>query len=329
MGRLELLLLRVQDGVATSAEQREFEALGGSDAAQEWASIRAQLRAAVDAPVDVGPEVLAALEEPAWASALREAVAGPVDVTDAVMSELDEPAWGADLKALLAEPVDVVDAVLSEIDTLPARELMAYGDGETAPALRAATAGRLLRDAEARAALTAQAELGAELRSAVARGGELDVWNEVAAAIGADPHHVEGWEATASELRRAVAVPVDVAPAVMAAVDPARRSLPRWASLGAPLGLMAAAAAALLAVVFTGPVDGARVGGALVTTPAVPPVVVAELALAAVNDVQVEDIQTTGDMVAQVVQFDDGGPTFIILDDPDGAHDVGSPGASL
>lgn len=296
LGRLEVLLLRVHDGLASPEECAELAALGGAvGPVGDWEVLGDSLRSLVDLPpVDLADEVLAGVETPAWSEALRAAVMHPVDVTDAVMAG---------------------------IEALPELERMAFGDGELTGREQAEAAGRFLRDAASRAALAAYAGTGAELREAVGGGGDVDVWNDVAAAIGAAPVEVEGWEQTASQLRASVAAraPIDVADIVMRHIQPAVRRMPLWASLGG-VGALAAAAAALLAIFVAPSAPSSRLGAELSAS---------SFLLAAVNDAQVEDIATAGDMVAQVVQFDDGGPTFIILDDPDGVHDPDAAGAPL
>ena len=301
MGRLEHLLMRVHDGVATPEEGVEFEAMGGADAAREWASVRAQLGAAV---------------------------LGSVDVADDVMELLVEPAYAADLRAGLMVPIDVSDAVMEALSDLPGMERMAFADGESDPSRRAEQANRFLRDGDARAAMAEQAQLGSELRAALAVDAGIDVWGAIAGSIGADGDEadVPGWNQTAAVLREAVGArsAIDLADAVMARVaPPVRRPVPMWASLGIPAGLMAAAAAALIALVTGGPPSGPDYTADVRHTVGI------DLLLASTNDARVEDIQTAGDLVAQVVRFDDDGPTFIILDDPDDAPAVDSPGAPL
>ena len=41
--------------------------------------------------------------------------------------------------------------------------------------------------------------------------------------------------------------------------------------------------------------------------------------LATVNDAQVEEVSAPQDVVVQVMQFEEGGPTFILVDDPSGS----------
>ncbi len=300
MGRLEHLLMRVHDGVATPAEREEFEAMGGADATRAWDSMRAQLVAAVH---------------------------GSVDVADDVMDLLQEPDFAGELRAAVSAPIDVADAVMDGIGDLAAMDCMAFADGEGDPSLRAERANRFLRDPAARAAMANQDGLGAELRDAVAAGAEVDLWSTIAGHIGADPGSDElpGWDRTAAALRAAVDArrPIDVADAVMGRIaPPVRRRMPAWASFGVPVGLMAAAAAALIAILLPAPTEQGEFTADIRQT------VGLNLLLAPLNDAQVEDIQTAENTVAQVVRFDDGGPTFIILDDGV-ASDVGAPGAPL
>jgi anti-sigma factor RsiW len=286
--RLEELLMRALDGEATAAERAEL--LSHADAEPRLAALeelRAALREAltVPGPVDLAADVLAALEaDAAWSpfgAALREAVRPPplLDLADGVMAELD------------------------------AQELSAYFDGELPPERNAAVAGRLLRDPTARATLAGYASVGEGLRDTTA--GEVDVWPAVAEGIGVEADAVPGWDGVANDLRAAFAAlpAVDVAGAVMAAIEPPRVRMPLWASLGGPLLGFAMAAALLFAVMIP---DSAKLGPA---NPAGLTASVADLRLGAVNDAQVEDISAPQDVVVQVMQFEDGGPTFILVDD--------------
>ncbi len=184
---------------------------------------------------------------------------------------------------------------------------------------------------------------GASLRDALSSVGALpiDVADDVMRALAEEA----AFAPQAALLRTAFApapmhVPFDVSDAVMAAITgaaaqnrasnlislpapsaartPAR--IPLWASLGAPLVGMLAAAAILFAVVPATPPtvpapevavgidDG--IGGGIVGTESV-----AALRLGARNDAQVEDIRAGNDAVVQVMQFEEGGPTFILIDD--------------
>lgn len=286
--------MRAHDGGASEEERAELTALGGESTLASFQEIR---------------------------EALRAECAGPVDIADEVLLLLEEPSWAADLRAAVGSPVAVTDSVMASLDDLPALEISAFADGEIAAAGRATVASRLLRDPKAREAIADQAELGSALRDAIRADGEIDVWNAVAAKIGADPDHLDGWESVAADLREAIsAVPgVDIAASVMSRIAPAPRALPRWAALGVPAGMLAMAAAVLLTVMIAVP-------GAPTMTAQLPRPGLADLQLATENDAQVEDILTEVGRVAQVVQFEEGGPTFILIDDPEG--DPGS-GASL
>ncbi len=331
--RHELLLLRALDGEATAEERAELR--GWADAEPRlaaWEALRSELRAALryDGPVDVAADVLAALDEESWSpigAELRAAFS--VDLADVVLAALPGevvPLSGApdgwdDTSALVrgaltpahAAPA-VADEVLAAIGNLDAPA----GWDRTSEALRAA-----LTDAAAVAA--------------------LDVWPEVAAHLDALPHDAapEAWDATARALHGALtpAGSIDVAPAVMEGI--ATRGTLRVIRGGAgPVGesaeglasaergsggarrrfaLVAAtacalAAAALLAVRVGTPTEapGASVAaveaGAVAASPVARP-------LAERNDATVEDLTTAGTVTAQVMQFEEGGPTIIFVNE--------------
>ncbi len=357
--RFEDLLTRAFDGEITPAERAELDALADVEprlaalaelrvalraalavpgpvdvagevmaalAADERWSLGPTLREAFAEPVDLADAVMAGLDDAAWlpvGAALREAVAAPVDLADAVMAGLDESAWlpvGAALREAVAVPVDVADAVLAALD--PELELSAFADGELAPERMAAVEARLAEDADARARVEAFAATGDALRGATTR--TADLWAGIADGIGAERDAVHGWDEIAAPLRAAFAdlPPVDVADAVLAAVAPAERTaapaertvarrtasedtpgMPRWASLGGPLLAFAIAAAMLFAILPPTP----RPGGD------------ASVRLAEVNDAQIEEVSAPADVVVQVMQFEEGGPTFILVDDPSGS----------
>lgn len=310
------------------------------DADAAWAPVGADLVSAVRAaeagapPVDLAGDVMAAIEaDAAWAAtdrsfgigaALAEALRAPaVDLADLVMAGIEqEAAWaplGATLRdAVRAAPaIDIADLVMGEIDLAsdPGAELSAYFDGELSPERTAAVAARLLKDNGAREQLTSFARLGEGLRGATHRGS--DVWPGVADAIGVERDAVHGWEAIATPLREAFAAlpEIDVAGAVMARIEPAVVRMPRWASLGGPLLGFAVAAALLFAVLPMAPLS---------SQPGELPVAVADLRLATINDALVEEITAPQDVVVQVMQFEEGGPTFILVDDPPSLSGMGS-----
>jgi hypothetical protein len=303
--RLEELLTRAADGDLDPSGLAELAAALDEDPL----GALHPLRAPADAPtVDLADAVMAALADAdAWAHGadLRDAVSLPVEVADDVAATLaDEAAWshGPALRDAVSGGVDVAGDVMAALEADAAWAL--------GPALREAVSGEVDISAEVLASLEADAawQLGGAVRDAVARH-EVDVWPGVADAIGVAS--VPGWDATAADLRAAFAsIPrVDVTGDVMDVVAPPRR-MPRWASLGGPVFAFAAAAALLLSLLPAPP-----------RTPAVDvvadaPVVTepADLRLASVNEAQVEEIAASG--VVQVMQFEEGGVTFILVEDP-------------
>lgn len=281
-GRFETLLMRAFDGEATAEDRAELRA---------WAEAEPRLAELA--------ELRAALLE-------ALAVPGPVDVVADVMAALDESGWSplADaLRDAVAAPVSVADAVMADLEPM---DLSAFADGEHADPRRVGS--RLAADAGARAMLADWADLGHRIRDAVDR--PVDVWPGVATAVCVEPDAVPGWEATARKIRAAFAdLPeIDVAGAVMASIEPGRPRMPRWVSLGVPLaGFLAAAAALAIAVL-----------------PSVPPEVAMGdiLALAPVNDAEVEALETPPDVVAQVIPAEGGAPTIILIVDESGQADL-------
>ncbi len=140
------------------------------------------------------------------------------------------------------------------------------------------------------------------LQSAV--GGGVDVADDVMLALG---------------LQSAVGGGVDVADAVMAAVKPVgiapgpvvESAMPRWASLGGMGAILSMAAAALFALqagtVGMSPPPGLEAGAPE-----------AMLALARVNDAEVEDVSTPENASVSVMQFGEGGPTIIFVQELEG-----------
>lgn len=281
---LGLLLARAEAGTATPAELAELE--------------RALVAFESEAPLGLRDALDAEV------GAVADGVFGALDVEAAFV-----PVAAALAEAVRAPTVDVAEAVLAGLDHAAAMEIMVFADGEAPAEARPALAARLLRDADARAAIAAQAELGAGIREGVAAAPAVDAWPAVAEALGVDPWHVEGWDATAAALRAEVAArpPVDVAGAVIARLPVPRREMPRWLSLGVPVGVLAAAAAALVLVLVNLPTVAPR----LADSGMVP----AQFLLASVNDAHVEALETAPDVQAQVLQFEDGGPTIIFVDD--------------
>lgn len=301
LSRLETLLMRAFDGEADEGERAELLAWADAEPRlAELAELRAALREAlaVPGPCDVAGDVMALLEEDAaWAplgDALRDALAPPPALDFA----------GDVLAALAPSRAPAAPVVVDDPDL----ELSAFFDGALEGERKTAVAARLKTDAGARATLQAFADQGHLLREAVAK--DVDVWPAVARGIGTEPDHVAGWEPIAAQIREAFAsIPqIDVAGAVQAAIEPRLARMPRWASLWVPLAGFAAAAALLFAVMPT-----PRGGGGLVSE-------LGAFALSARNDAEVEQIEAAEDVVVQVMQFEDGGPTFILVDETPGAE---------
>jgi hypothetical protein len=288
--RVDLLLMRAFDGEADAAERAELSA---------WAEAEPRL---------------AAMEE--LRAALREALAapGPCDVAADVMAVIaEEEAWAplgeVFAEALRAEvqPVAVADDVMAALGATLA----------------------MVPEDEA-----AWAPIGAQIAAAVrAEARTVDVWPAVAEVVAAEP---AGWTIVSEALRSelgAGAPTVDVADAVMAGIagrrgtslpatrsddavvdEPPRRAssrFPMWASIGFPVAAVAAlAAAAMIAVLVPG------------TAPVAPkpaPTSTAALAVSPIavsNDARVEELSTgEAAVAAQVMQFEDGGPTIIFVEE--------------
>ena len=211
--RLDTLLMRVLDEQASEKEHQELLALADAEPRlAEQRALRESLRAAlIDAaldPIDVVPQVLAALaiDDP-WqsiASGLRDAVDGDIDLADGVMAAVG----GAEL------PEQRVAAALGE-DAVPTADeargilLSAMVDGELSREKRAEISGALADDKSALDQMTQFADLGRVLRTVVeleTRQSNLDgLWEEICPQIGVeDPEYVPGWEQTAGMLRDAV-----------------------------------------------------------------------------------------------------------------------------
>ncbi len=245
------------------------------------------------------------------ADAFRAAFADlQVDVVDGVLDALNLPDVGlASVFAGLAEDasVDLADAVLAGLDDADAMLLSAFGDGELQGDQRARLTRHALRDRVAQASLRETARTAAQVREATAAPVDLDLWNAVAIGISAELEpELDVGDALRTALR--ALPPVDLSASIMAKVSPLNRRTTRWVSYGAPFMALAAAAIVLLAIV-PGLVGKNSVLVASLTDVAVP------FQIASVNDAQVEDLETSTDVTAQVVQFEDGGPTFILVDD--------------
>ncbi len=225
-------------------------------------------------------------------------------------------------------------ALLLEVDgELPpggeARELRALGEE-----LRAALGGGVDVADDVMVSLALQSAVGGgvdvaddvmlslALQSAV--GGGVDVADDVMLSL-ALQSAVGGGVDVADDvmlslaLQSAVGGGVDVADAVMASVAaqptrvvlPVESAMPRWASLGGFGAVFAMAAAALFAIQ----------SGAVGMAP--PKVLEAEapaamMSLASFNDAEVEDITAMDNASVSVMQFSEGGPTIIFVQDMEG-----------
>ncbi len=307
----------------TDAERRLLLAVddpqydGASGASDRWFSAEVQelrlpgerLRALLGAArVDVRDDVMDVIDGGfERLGFLREALAGDVDVVQDVFDALDTPA--VPLRDVLPDaPADLMASIWAGIEDSDAMLLSAFGDGEVHGPRRALVSRTALREAAAQSQLQAHARIGAQVRDAAVQGAEVDLWAAIGASIGADD--VEPENDVGDELREAVsALPgIDVAAEVMAAVAPRERSMPRWVALGGPIVALAMAALVLLAVVPNLAMPPGASSKASIAQ-------FAPFVMSAVNDAQVEDLETAHDVVAQVVQFDDGGPTFILVDE--------------
>ncbi len=131
------------------------------------------------------------------------------------------------------------------------------------------------------------------LNEAVRR--EVDVSDDVMASIA---------------LNDAVRHPVDVADAVMADVLvavqsnvlPMVRRMPRWASIGGPALLLAAAAAMIFAIA---PTPAPRELKAQLVSPV--------FTLASLNRAEVEDVESQANV--SLMQFEDGSPTILFIEE--------------
>jgi hypothetical protein len=252
------------------------------------------------------------------AEAVR-AEAGEIDIADAVMTILtaDEGLFASLGPAVAAEAgaVDLADSIMSRIapkvDGLPEEFVSALLDRALPQDQHVRAAERIAASATLRAEMTSYAEIGRELRVAIAReAGTLpSMWAAIAPRIGiADPEEVVGWDGKRfAEAVRAQAGTVNVTAEVMRRVQraaivptialevPEPANSTRWA-----WGGLAVAAAALFALL---------VGPQLFSspTPVEPaPAPVASVQFATPDEIKVDDLQYNADSSVDVIQDDDG-----------------------
>ena len=358
--RLDTLLMRVLDDQASEVERQELMALADAEprlAAQR--ELRERLRAALsDAaadPIDVLPQVLAALaiEDP-WqsiASGLRDAVDGDIDLADGIMAALG----GGELP-------EQTPAASLEPDPLPTAEeergmlFSAMVDGELSREKRAEISAFLADDKKALDEMTEFAELGRVIRSAVeleTRRANLDgLWEDICPKIGVeDPEHVPGWEQTAALLREAVQERASLSAsdegaftaAIMNGIpaqehrsdvqaperEPAAANDGFWRVMGDPRSLLTAMAA-LFAVVL-----GLRFltadNAPSVDEPTVPSDPVAQLVETPLQDssertagmtqdhnhAEVEELESGRDVTVHIMPGMEGAPMFMMIDEGD------------
>jgi hypothetical protein len=293
-------------------------ALPENAAPEGWGALAPEVRAALaptpalrDVRFDVSASVLEALAlEGALGPPLRDALtpARACEVSDAVLAALpsdDDAAFGALLRDTLTPTaaVDLADDVLAAIDL--------EADTTLGDALRAANAAArhaVRRTADPHATVDLFDAIDAELHRAEPDGWDAASLRAALAPAGAAPDVSAAVLAALTDTTgRPVLRVVQGAPATAAALPP-RASAPSRARAWV---LVAAAAAA--ALVLWQPGAGAP--------DATPEAVVAVAALddarplAAVNDARVEELSTGATVTAQVMQFEDGGPTIIMVEE--------------
>ncbi len=359
--RLDTLLMRVLDDQASDAERRELLSLADAEPRLvEQRVLRDRLRSALmDAssdPIDVVPQVLAALaiDDP-WqsiASGLRDAVDGDIDLADGIMAALG----GAEL----SEQAPATPVGLDLGDPIPPAEesqgilLSAMVDGELSRDKRAEISGALADDKSALDQMTEFAELGRLVRTAVeleTRKAELSgLWQDICPAIGVqDPEHVPGWEQTAAALRDAVQAQAELSASEEGAFTAAiMNGIPTqehrtevleleeeapaanqgfWRVMGDPRS-MVLAMAALFAVVLG--LQMMQTQTPSVTVPEAPSDPVAQLVETPVdtsertsgmsadhNQAQVEELESGHDVTVHIMPGMEGAPMFLMIDEGD------------
>ncbi len=357
--RIEGLAVRAADGLATPEELQELLAAGVD--VDEMARVRSVVREALwpgAAPELAGPVLRAVglddgYRRGAVAAALLAGRGGTPELSAAVLgaAALDEVDTGPALRAALdagaapelgddvlegagLEDVAIGRAVREALYAGPTPELADDTLAATGQADLDLDIGAMLRDAlggpapdlsrDVLAAIGAtEPDYGALLRAGM--GEAPDLAGDVLAAIGADAEEdliaaalVEGagaapdlWSAIAAEVGVPEAAPGAPEPALAEVVPLAPRR--RWWLPAA--GLAAAAAAAVLLVVG---LPGERDSN-------LHPAVASHIHIEAVNEVEIEEIAVAPDANVQVLQFEEGAPTIIFIEDiedSDGVDDA-------
>lgn len=341
-------LAHVEVAAAVRAEAGAVELTRGVEAALGFAlpDVAAALRAEMGAPPELAGDVLAALgapvlpvaeaviaeagaaevgacelaapvltalgEAPAPVAEALRAEAGRVELAGSVLASLGRSVLPV-AEAVRAEagPVDLADAVDLSLSPEALAGVLDHQLDDVTHRLVAAAIHEDQRGDE----LTAMADLGSELRSALrAEAGPVELWAAVAGDIGiADPEHVEGWDARLlGEALRAEAGSVDLADAVLREVRRTRpvqmplaevplESLPPRANRSTwALGGLLAVAVALFAVQLQGVLAPLFQVGA----PGIE--AVPELTFASADELVVEDLQYGEDVTVFQTEGDDG-----------------------
>jgi hypothetical protein len=333
-----------QVALSPAVSEQALDALRGGLRAE---AERADLAEAIMHFVDPTPELLLDRHIDALAAGLhREAQRAPVGLVGAV---LDTVAPDRDvtveraLELLAAElsteasRVELVEPVMTAVrqDHLQDLALCAMVDGELAGEAKRALAARLADDVEGRQAITAMAELGRQLRRALAHetaGHELgDLWAGVAARAGIQER--VAWAEEFAAGIQAEAGDIDIADRVMDSIlPPVRQALPEAEALAPtparqpvplrsdpwfrrlPLLSFALSAAALLLVINAitpepiqpGPQPGPGPGPELAE-------VIFEIS--DVNTIEIEELEVAQDAMVQVFQLEEGAPMVILIDE--------------
>jgi len=208
----------------------------------------------------------------------------------ALLLAVDTPGAGApEVEALRAVGVALRDATSGGVDVAD--------DVMLSLALQGATSGGVDVADDVMLSLALQG----------ATSGGVDVADDVMLSLalqGATSGGVDVADDVMQAIAPAAAPVVELRPAV--AVESA---MPRWASLGG----VAAFAALAAAILFTFVVPPSGVAPTVLTAEVAPSIYVA-----AVNTAQVEDLSVADGAVVAVMQYEEGGPTVILVEDSEG-----------
>jgi hypothetical protein len=247
----------------------------------------------------------------------------------------------ADQLALQGASVELQDPVMQAVLGIHAQqlELCAMADGELAGDAKRAVAARLADDPQGRQAITAMAELGRQLRRALAyetAGHDLsDIWVGVRAQLGIEEQ--ASWAADVAAGIQAEAGEIDIADLVMGSIlPPARveqpvveepaeaqpvrspvaspadqpaRPVAAWFRRLPILGFAASAAALLFVLNTMGP-EPADPG----TDPG-PELAEVIFEISDVNTIEIQQLEVAQNAMVQVFQLEEGAPMVILIDE--------------